>query len=173
VDPWDARALFEAAVALAQPAAALQVEGSEWVARSSEGHEVGRAGPVPADRPPWAAPVFGFEVLIDPTPRVTPAFRPLPAHPSSTRDLALLVPDGLSAASVGAAIQKTAGKLLEAVEVLDEYRGAGVAAGYRSLAFRLRYRAPDRTLRDQEVDASVTKVLSVLREQHGIELRAS
>jgi len=46
-------------------------------------------------------------------------------------------------------------------------------AGHRGLAFRLRYRAPDRTLRDKEVDTSVTKVLKVLLERHGIELRAS
>ena len=76
-------------------------------------------------------------------------------------------------AALGDAIRKSAGRLIEAVEVLDEYRGAGLPAGHRGLAFRLRYRAPDRTLRDQEVDASVTKVLTVLREQHGIELRAS
>lgn len=173
VDLWDLRAAFEAALALAQPAAALQVEGSEWVARTAGGREVGRGGRLTADAPAWAAPVFGFELQIDPNPRTTAAFRPLPANPSSTRDLALLVPDAVAAATVSAVIQKAAGKLLEEVEVLDEYRGSGVAAGYRSLAFRLRYRAPDRTLRDQEVDASVTKVLTALREQHGIELRAS
>jgi phenylalanyl-tRNA synthetase beta chain len=79
----------------------------------------------------------------------------------------------VSAAALGEAITRAAGKLIEAVEVLDEYRGAGVPAGHRGLAFRLRYRAPDRTLRDQEVDASVTRILLALREQHGIELRAS
>ena len=97
----------------------------------------------------------------------------MPVNPAVTRDLALLVPAGVSAAALGEAIRKSAGRLLEVVEVLDEYRGSGLPAGHRGLAFRLRYRASDRTLRDQEVDASVTKVLTVLREQHGIELRAS
>jgi len=172
-DLWDIRALFEAALGLAQPGAGLQVEGSEWVARTAAGREVGRAGPLTADAPPWAASVFGFELLVDPAPRVMPAFQPLPVNPAVTRDLALLVPDGVSAATLGEAISKAAGRLIEVVEVLDEYRGAGLSAGHRGLAFRLRYRAPDRTLRDQEVDASVTRVLTALQEQHGIELRAS
>jgi phenylalanyl-tRNA synthetase beta chain len=173
VDHWDLRALFESAAALAYPAATVQVEGGEWVARTPAGQEIGRAGVLPADSPPWAAPVLGFELQIDVTPRSVSAFQPLPVNPAVTRDLALLVPAGVSAAALGEAIRKSAGRLLEVVEVLDEYRGSGLPAGHRGLAFRLRYRAPDRTLRDQEVDASVTKVLTVLREQHGIELRAS
>ena len=173
VDHWDLRALFEDAAALAYPAAMVQVEGGEWVARTPAGTEVGRAGALAADSPPWAAPVLGFELLIDSSPRSVSGFQPLPVNPAVTRDLSLLVPTGVSAAVLGESIRKSAGRLLELVEVLDEYRGSGLPAGHRGLAFRLRYRAPDRTLRDQEVDASVTKVLSVLREQHGIELRAS
>ena len=172
-DHWDLRAHFEAAVALAYPGAAVQVEGGEWVATVSGGQIVGRARALEADAPPWAAPVLGFEVRIDATPRTTPLFVPLPVNPAVTRDLSLLVPAGVTAMELGDAIRQAAGRLIEAVVVLDEYRGSGVAAGHRGLAFRLRYRAPDRTLRDQEVDASVTKVLKVLRERHGIELRAS
>ena len=172
-DLWDLRAHFESAAALAYPGATVQVEGGEWVARAPDGREIGRAGVVPADAPPWAAAVLGFELLIESSPRSAPRFESLPVNPAVTRDLALLVPAGVAAAALGDAIRKSAGRLIEAVEVLDEYRGTGLPAGHRGLAFRLRYRAPDRTLRDQEVDASVTKVLTVLREQHGIELRAS
>lgn len=173
VDLWDVRSLIEAGLALAQPGATLQVEGGEWVARAPDGRKVGRAGSLASDSPPWAGALFGFEVQVDPTPRATPAFQSLPVNPAVTRDLALLVPDGLPADTLRGAITKAAGRLIEVVEVLDEYRGAGLPAGHRGLAFRLRYRAPDRTLRDQEVDASVARVLTALREQHGIELRAS
>ncbi|MEZ4412391.1 MAG: phenylalanine--tRNA ligase subunit beta [Gemmatimonadales bacterium] len=172
-DHWDLRSLFEAAAALAYPASRVQVEGGDWVASTPDGRVVGRAGALKADAPPWAAPVLGFEIQIDATPRSTPAFVPLPVNPAVTRDLSLVVPAEATAADLGEAIRRAAGKLIEAVLVLDEYRGSGVPAGHRGLAFRLRYRAPDRTLRDQEVDASVTKVLKVLRERHGIELRAS
>ncbi len=172
-DLWDLRSLFEAAAGLANPGARVQVEGGEWVASTSEGQAIGWARMLEADSPPWAAPVFGFEIQIDATPRSAPAFVPLPTNPAVARDLSLLVPAGVTAAELADAIRQAAGRLIEAVEVLDEYRGAGVTAGHRGLAFRLRFRAPDRTLRDQEVDASVTKVLKVLRERHGIELRAS
>ncbi|HEX5004310.1 MAG TPA: phenylalanine--tRNA ligase subunit beta [Gemmatimonadales bacterium] len=172
-DPWDLRSLFEAAAALAHPGATVQVDGGEWVAIAKGGLEVGRAGPLNGDAPPWAGLLLGFELLIDGAPRSVSGFKPLPGTPAAARDLSLLVPAGLAAADLGEAIRKAGGKLVESVDVLDEYRGAGVPAGHRGLAFRLRYRAPDRTLRDQEVDASVTKVLKVLREQHGIELRAS
>lgn len=173
VDHWDLRALFEAAAALAYPASMVQVEGGEWVACAPGGRIVGRALALEADAPPWAAAVVGFEILVDAIPRSTPAFVALPVNPAVTRDLSLLVPAGATAADLGEAIRSAGGRLLEAVVVLDEYRGSGVPAGHRGLAFRLRYRAPDRTLRDKEVDASVTKVLKVLRERHGIELRAS
>jgi len=173
VDLWDLRALFESTAALAYPGATVQVEGGEWVAHAPGGQVIGWAGVASADAPPWAAPVLGFELLVESSPRSAPRFEPLPVNPAVTRDLALLVPAGIAAAALGDAIRKSAGRLIEAVEVLDEYRGAGLPAGHRGLAFRLRYRAADRTLRDQEVDASVTKVLTVLREQHGIELRAS
>lgn len=173
VDPWDLRGLFEAAVALAHPGATVQVEGADWVAYLSGGVRVGRAETLAADAPPWAGGLFGFEITIDQTPRVAGAFQALPANPAATRDLSLLVPAGVPAAELGASIRKAAGRLIEAVDILDEYRGAGLPAGHRGLAFRLRFRAPDRTLRDSELDAAVTKILTVLREQHGIELRAS
>lgn len=173
VDHWDLRGLFQAAVALAHPAAAVQVEGGEWVAVTPGGERVGRAASLTADAPPWAAPVMGFELRIDTAPRPVVAFEALPVTPAVTRDLSLSVPSGTGAADIGEAIRKAGGRLLETVEVLDEYRGAGVAAGHRGLAFRLRFRASDRTLRDQEVDAPVAKVLKVLREQHGIELRTA
>lgn len=171
-DHWDLRALFEAAAALAHPAATVQVEGGEWVARLPKGRVVGSAKALSADAPPWAAPLYGFELLIDLAPRLVAPFRALPVTPAVTRDISLLVPEGAQAADLAAAIVKAAGRLLEAVDLLDEYRGAG-QGGRRALAFRLRYRAPDRTLRDQEVDASVAKVLTSLREQHGVELRTT
>ena len=61
-DEWDLQGLFRAAVALAQPAASVQVEGSSWVATTSDGRVVGRAERLTADAPPWAAPVYGFEL---------------------------------------------------------------------------------------------------------------
>ena len=54
---------------------------------------------------------------------------------------------------------------------IASFRGPGLAEGTRSIAFRLRFRASERTLTDEEVDRSVERVLRALKEEHGIERR--
>jgi phenylalanyl-tRNA synthetase beta chain len=165
VDAWDLKGLFERAVALANPAASVQVEGTAWIARTEDGREVGRAGPQTADSPPWAGPVWGFEIVVDPSARPHPRFRPLPATPASERDLALVLPDGTGVAAVAAAVRDAGGAILERVAVLDEYRGPGVPEGSRSVMLRLTFRAADRTLEHAEVDRAERRVLERLAEQ--------
>ena len=64
-DIWDLKGRLEAAVALAIPGAEVQVGGQAWVVRDRAGRLVGEGGPLAADAPPWAAPLFGFELLVD------------------------------------------------------------------------------------------------------------
>jgi phenylalanyl-tRNA synthetase beta chain len=170
-DLWDLKGRFEAAVALAIPGGAVQVERNAWVARNAEGRIVGEAGPLTADAPLWAAPLFGFELVLDPSPRRPPQFTPLPATPASERVLALLLPEGVTAAQVDVALRATGGELLEQVDVDSDYRGAELPAGVRSVAFRLTFRAPDRTLRDAEVDQMETRLLAALAEELGVRRR--
>jgi phenylalanyl-tRNA synthetase beta chain len=115
--------------------------------------------------------VLGFEVELDPTPRLPVRFRPLPSTPSSERDLALLLPDGVAAAQVIRVLRQAAGTLLVGVAVLDEYRGSGVEAGIRSVLFRLTFRAPDRTLETAEVDRLERQVLAALERELGVRRR--
>lgn len=170
-DRWDLRGLFEAAVALANPGASIQVEGDAWVAVAADGRVVGRAAVLTADAPPWAAPVLGLEVEIDPAPRRPPRFRTLPSTPSSERDLALLLPATVTAEQVRRVLAQHGGALLVGIAVLDEYRGPGVAAGFRSVMFRLTFRAADRTLRDAEVDAIERRLLAALETELGVRRR--
>jgi phenylalanyl-tRNA synthetase beta chain len=170
-DLWDLKGRFEAAVALAIPGGVVQVERNVWVARDAEGRVVGEAGPLAADAPPWAAPLFGFELVLDPSPRRPPQFTPLPATPSSERVLALLLPQGVTAAQVQDVLGRAGGALLERVDVESDYRGAELPAGTRSVAFRLRFRASDRTLRDAEVDQTETRLLAALAEELGVRRR--
>ena len=172
VDRWDLKGLFEAAVALAFPSASVQVEDASWVARTDDGRLVGRALRLDADTPPWGGPVYGFEVELDAGERPPPRARPLPVTPASERDLALLVPAGVAAAQIDAAIRAAAGPLLEGVDVLDEYRGASLGEGVRSVAFRLTFRAADRTLAADEVDRTEARVLESLDTNLGIRRRA-
>jgi phenylalanyl-tRNA synthetase beta chain len=170
-DLWDLKGQFEAAVALAIPGGAVQVEGSEWIARDAEGRTVGRAGPVAADAPPWAAPLFGYELVLDPAPRRPARFATLPSTPSSERVLALLLGDGTTVREVEELLERVGGDLLESILVESDYRGPELPAGRRSVAFRLTFRAADRTLRDPEIDAIEGRMLSALASQLGIQRR--
>ena len=104
--------------------------------------------------------------------RWQPSFTPYATVPPSERDLALVVSRSLTAAELLAAIRKAGKPLLEQAELLDRYEGAQVEAGYCSQAFRLRYRAPDRTLTDGEVDGAHQKVVASLESRFGAKLRS-
>jgi phenylalanyl-tRNA synthetase beta chain len=172
-DAWDLKGLFERTVALAFPRARVEAKGEGWIARTDDGGDVGRAGPMQADAPPWAGPLFGCEVVIDPATRQPPRYVPLPVFPSVTRDLALVLPSGVTGEAVLGETRSGGGKLLESVQVIDEYRGAGLPAGRRSIAIRLVLRSSDRTLRDAEVDDLMKRVLERLQRNLDVSPRAS
>ena len=136
----------------------------------------GAAGQVRPDRvdaPAWAGAVWAMELTLpaEPAAKTTPMYRPLSPFPGVDRDLALLVPYDVPTSAVSDEICDVGGALLERVTVFDLYRGDGVAEGHRSLAFRLRLQAWDRTLRDKEVDRVVEKIVKHLREDLGVEQR--
>ncbi|HEX6106298.1 MAG TPA: phenylalanine--tRNA ligase subunit beta [Gemmatimonadales bacterium] len=170
-DLWDLKGRFEAAVALAIPGGVVQVEGGGWVARDGSGRVVGEAVPLEADAPPWADPLFGFELVLDPSPRQPSRYTALPTTPAAERVLALLLPDGVRAGEVEAVLRSAGGALLVSVQVESDYRGAELPAGTRSVAFRLTFRAPDRTLRDAEVDAAESRLLAALERELGVRRR--
>src|SRR5881296_3939186 len=96
MDIWDLKYHFELAVAAADPSCDLRpttggAVGWEAVQRGGGG-VVGWAGPLEADAPVWAAPLFGFEVRLDAGERDLVAYRPLPLQPPVERDLALVLP---------------------------------------------------------------------------------
>ncbi len=88
-------------------------------------------------------------------------------------DLALLVPNSVAASDVGTTIRRSAGELLESLDLFDEFRGAGIPEGMRSLAWRLTFRHPERTLRDREIQGRTAKILGTLEEALGIRQRTS
>jgi phenylalanyl-tRNA synthetase beta chain len=170
-DVWDLKGRLESAVALAVPGAEVQVQGQALVVRDRAGRLVGEGGRLDADAPPWAAPLYGFELLLDPAPRRPASFVPLPTTPSSERVLALLLPDGVSVQQAGDALRRAGGALLERVDIESDYRGPGLPPATRSVAFRLTFRAADRTLRDREVDDAEARVLAAVARELGIERR--
>jgi phenylalanyl-tRNA synthetase beta chain len=167
MDIWDLKHHFELAVAAAQPGATVRqaADGTGWEAVTGAGAVVGEARSLEADRPAWAGELFGFEVRLEAAPVIPAPYRPLPETPPVERDLALVLGPGVSAGAVEAVIRRAAGPLLEGLSVFDEYRGAGVQEGRRSVAWRCVFRDPARTLREAEVDAALTRVLAALEEE--------
>jgi phenylalanyl-tRNA synthetase beta chain len=170
-DLFDVKAMLEAVIALAAPGAVISAAGDGWIVQQGE-VEIGRARELDADRPAWAAPLLGFELqLAEDVPSAVPRYTPVSAWPAVVRDVALVVPDGISAAEVEATLRGAAGKLLERLWALDEYRGKPLAAGERSVTWRLVFRAADRTLRDEEADKALDKAARTVEDRHGIRRR--
>jgi phenylalanyl-tRNA synthetase beta chain len=99
-------------------------------------------------------------------------FSPYSMFPASDRDLAFFAPVTVSVADLEKAMTKAAGKLLDTVTLFDEYRGESVPSGQRSLAFRLVYRSPDRTLTDEDIEPVHQKVRETLEKQFQVLLRS-
>jgi phenylalanyl-tRNA synthetase beta chain len=112
-------------------------------------------------------------LLLDPAKvvRLPEEARPVSRYPSSEVDLALVVADEAPADQVSDVLREAAGDLLESVFLFDVFRGEAVGEGRRSLAFRLRFCAPDRTLTDQEVGDLRLACIAAAEEAVGAELR--
>ena len=123
--------------------------------------------------------IYGFELSLDELldgmaqdENLVPLFQPYSSYPASDRDIAFFSPVQFSVAEISRAITQAGGKLLDSVELFDEYRGENVPQGKRSLAFRLIYRAPDRTLTDEDINPVHVKVRRVPEEKFQAELRS-
>lgn len=101
-----------------------------------------------------------------------PKFSSYSTYPASDRDLAFFAPMKVTVCELEKVINKAGKGLLSSVELFDEYRGENVPAGQRSLAFRLVYRASDRTLTENEIEPVHNQVRSALVEKFGVNLRS-
>jgi phenylalanyl-tRNA synthetase beta chain len=91
--------------------------------------------------------------------------------PSSDVDLAFVVADPVAAAAVQATLAEAGRPLVERVALFDVYRGPGVPAGSRSLAYRLRLTALDHTLTDAEIGEARRRCIEAVERRHGATLR--
>ncbi len=150
--------------------------GAGWILRDQAGAVVGWAGAVQKDGldlPPWAGTVWAAELRLPPEPgeHPVPTFTPLPSHPGVERDLALILDRSHPVGQVLDEIRTSADNTLRGVDVFDVYQGEGIPANARSVAIRLHFRHPERTLKDQEVDQVVDGVVEVLRRQFNAGIR--
>ena len=100
-----------------------------------------------------------------------PEYVPLPKFPSVTRDIAVVCDEAVTVGALEEAIRKGAKGLLKEVTLFDIYRGKGIDAGKKSVAFNLVLRADDRSLTGEEADADVKSILETLEQECGAVLR--
>ena len=100
----------------------------------------------------------------------TVSFQPFGAFPALRQDLAVTLPESVSATELLALVHRAGSATLEAAEVFDVYTGAQVGEGRRSLALALSFRMLDRTLTDEDVAPARARIVAALREIGG-ELR--
>ena len=121
------------------------------------GEPVAMAGELhPAVTEAWGLPPRSCALELDVSRAIesSPEVRPAPdfsSHPIAKEDIALVVAGDVSARDVAASIERGAGELLESLSLFDVYEGDQVPDGHKSVAFALRFRAPDRTLSAEEL----------------------
>lgn len=90
-------------------------------------------------------------------------YKPLPKFPSASRDIALNVPKGLENQMIVSTIKKLGGEMVESVYLFDKYKD--------SLAYRIIYRVPDKTLTDEEVNGKHKKIVSGIQSKLNVRIR--
>ena len=106
--------------------------------------------------------------VVDPAELRTHA---LPKFPAIVRDVSILVAEALPAAAVRGTIRSAAPAMLESLVEFDRYKGKGVPEGRMSLSLRLTFRSAERTLTDDEVEATMSTIVEALKAAHDAERR--
>ena len=189
VDVWDAKGIAEGLVhrLLGRSASVrrppresiprhLHPRGAAWI--EVEGRRMGAFGPLHPD----VAEAFGLgeeasvvELDLEQLSslgRSAVRFVALPRFPASSRDLSVTVRDDVAAGELEEAVRHAAGELAEHVSLFDRFVGGAIPRGHASLGLRVVYRASDRTLTDEEVDARHAQVVGEIQRRFGAELRS-
>ncbi|MBI4650321.1 phenylalanine--tRNA ligase subunit beta [Candidatus Desantisbacteria bacterium] len=120
-------------------------------------------------------PVFAMEISIDKLiaslSKDKKTFKPISIYPSIMRDMSLIVKENISHEELLGVIKESEKKLIEEIKLFDLYKGKNIPAGYKSMGYRLIFRSFDRTLKDEEIDKIMQKILNNLEQKLGITLR--
>lgn len=180
IDGWSVEATDQVAFLHPGRAARVLVTPAGGARRNGDGPDgplqvglLGEVHPRVAER--WDLPqVAVFMIDLDQLLPLVPAdvdFRDVGQFPDARFDLAVIVDDEVTAASVVEAARGAGGPLLEQVGVFDAYRGTGIPEGQVSLALHVRLRAADRTLDDEEISGVRERIVAALAERVGGTLR--
>ncbi len=97
-------------------------------------------------------------------PKESVKYAGIPKFPAMVRDISLVMKKEILAGQIEAVIRKKGGALVESYELFDIYEGSQIMEGYKSLAYKITFRASDRTLTDEEVGSTMDKIIQTLEE---------
>lgn len=97
--------------------------------------------------------------------------QPLPKFPAVTRDIALVVSEVTEVGRMLETIVRAGGKTLESARFFDVFRSEKLGKDIKSVAYALTFRAPDRTLTDEEIEKNMVKILEAVKNEHNAERR--
>jgi phenylalanyl-tRNA synthetase beta chain len=121
--------------------------------------------------PPFLLFELDFEDLLQYAPRQIKA-RSLPRFPSVERDFAIIVDERFPSGQIVSWIEGLGEALIEQVQVFDHYAGSPIPQGKKSLAYKISYRADDRTLTDTEVNTLHQDLMNRIERLFGAQLRS-
>ncbi|NLW55371.1 MAG: phenylalanine--tRNA ligase subunit beta [Firmicutes bacterium] len=123
------------------------------------------------------APVVLFEINLEKlwqaACKEVVQVKALPKFPPILRDLALVLPEKVKVEEVMAVFHENGQEKLEAVQLFDVYQGDKIPAGYRSIAFSLTFRLEERTLKDDEVNAIMERIIEAATSKFGAQVRTA
>ncbi len=135
---------------------------------------IGQVHPKAADVLEVTGPAFFVEIYLDAVAAEsgrTVTYQHLSRFPVAIRDLALVVVEEVSARQITDILSSS--PLVTEVTLFDLYRGRPIPAGHKSLAFRMRFQSPKRTLTDTEVDRAQQQLVELLGRELGAVLRSA
>ena len=160
-----------------KPSQNCYCEPGEVAAILLNGKKIGFLGLLRGDlrhRHRMAEPVAIAEMMLEPLLTEifkTPECKPVAPYPAISRDMALVVDKGVLHADIVKIITKYAPAELTDIELFDIFDGVGMKKGFKSLAYSLTYRSPERTLTDEEANGFHEKIKQALRNELGVEIR--
>ncbi len=119
----------------------------------------------------WGAFELDLDALVAAAPEAV-EFEEVSPYPEVRQDLAFVVGEDVPAAALLEAIRDAVGPELRSLAVFDEYRGEQIGEGKRSLAFRVAFGSPERTLTDEEAGELRSRIVVAVADRFGAVLRA-
>jgi phenylalanyl-tRNA synthetase beta chain len=119
----------------------------------------------------WGLFELDVDALVPRVPELV-VYEDVITYPAVRQDLAFAVAEDVPAGALIDAAREAAGPELREMEVFDVYRGDQVGLGRKSIAFRVAFQSPERTLTDEDAAALRTRIVDALAERFGAELRA-